>query len=313
MKARAFVGVLMLAILTEHALAQADKPAAVVNGQTITFAEIDNVLKHRPPSPTPLTPAQTNELRAMILDMEIDNLIMQQYMRQHMPPVPDELVNRRIDELKTALGKDGKTLAYYLQNTGLTQEQLRTNIINRLQREAYIRTHLTEDAVRAYYTANRDYFDHVAVRVSHIVLRVPANASPTERGITREKLQQLRQQIVSGKISFADAARKISQCPSAPDGGDLGYIHRKLQVDESFARAAFALKVGEISDVVETDYGMHLITVTDRKQSGPASTFEKVQQDARAMAADEMLSNLSVALRQQAHVQIYLDNSSRSH
>ncbi len=296
----------MTAIVAGNSFAQADKPAAVVDGQTITVAEVENLLKHRPPTPTPLTEAQTRELRQMTLELLIDNVIMQKYMRQHVAEVPSTEVAKRLDELIGALKKNGKSLQDYLNDTGLSKEQLENNIINRVQREAYVQSHLTEGAVKAYYEANKEFFDNVTVRASHIVLRVPANASSAEHQIVREKLQQLRQEIVTGKVDFATAAKKISQCPSAPDGGDLGYFPRKFAVDEPFARAAFALKVGEISDVVETDYGMHLIKVTDRKQEGPGSSFEKVKDNARAMAADEMLENLVSALRKQANVQIYL-------
>lgn len=299
-------GVVVFGLFAGSALAQAEKPAAIVNGQTITLAEVENIRKHLPAGAAPLTEAQIRQQRAMVVDMEVDNLIMQQYMRQHMPRVPDDVIAKRLDELATALGKNGKTLKDYYTDTGLTPEQLRDNIINRLQREAYIRSHLTDELVKGYYAANKDFFDNVTVRVSHIVLRVGPSAPPTERSIAREKLQQLRGQLISGQINFADAAKKLSQCPSAPDGGDLGYIHRKLEVDEPFARAAFGLRVGEISDVVETDYGLHIIKVTDRKPGTVQSTFEKVKEDARNMAADEMLANLSQALRQQAHVEIYV-------
>jgi len=296
----------LLAVLAANAPAQADKVVARVNGQPITQAEVENLLKHRPPSPTPLTEAQMRELRQMTLDMLIDNLVMQQYMRQHMPAVPAEDVNRRLSELATALKKNGKTLQDYCNDTGLTEADIRNNITNRIQREAYIQSHLSDGAVQAYYQDNKDFFDNVTVRASHIVFRVAPTASPTERGIAKEKLQQLRQDIVTGKISFAEAAKKTSQCPSAPEGGDLGYFPRKFAVDEPFAKAAFALKVGQISDVVETDYGMHLIQVTDRKQEGPASTFEKAKENARGMAADEMLENLSAALRKQANIEILI-------
>jgi len=284
----------------------AEKPAAVVNGQAISYGEVENLLKHRPPSPTPLTDAQTRELRQMTLDMLVDNLVMQQYMRRTMPLVAPEELRKSVDELSAALKKQGKTIQDYCNDTGLTEAQLRDNIQNRLQRDVYVRTHLTEDEVKRYYLENKEYFDNVSVRVSHIVLRVAPSASPVERGVAREKLQQLRQQIESGQLDFAQAAKQYSQCPTAPEGGDIGYIQRKFVVDEAIARAAFATQVGHVSDVVQSDYGMHILRVTDRKQDGPASEFDKVRDQVRSMAAGEMLQNLLGALRKEGHIEIYM-------
>ena len=76
---------------------------------------------------------------------------------------------------------------------------------------------------------------------------------------------------------------KNSQCPSAPRGGDLDFIARKWMVEEPFAKAAFAMKVGDLSDIVTTDYGLHLILVTDRK-AGTPTTFEQVADEVRECA-----------------------------
>src|SRR5207245_2012426 len=101
------------------------------------------------------------------------------------------------------------------------------------------------------------------------------------------------------------AARKFSQCTSAPNGGDVGYFSRKGVVAEEFARAAFTLKVGEVSDVVVSDYGMHLIKLTERKPGQPSS-FEKVKDDVRMMAAEELRQALLAQQRKSARVQILM-------
>jgi peptidyl-prolyl cis-trans isomerase C len=165
--------------------------------------------------------------------------------------------------------------------------------------------HVPEAELKRYYEDNRDYFDQVTVKVSHIVMRVPANGSPNERQTAQAKLGILRQQLVSGQLDFAEAAKKHSQCTSAPDGGALGFIGRKFMVEESFARAAFALKVGEISDVVETDYGLHLIKATERKPGQP-STFEAVKDAVRELYAEELRLQLLAQERQGARIEIKL-------
>src|SRR5262249_52909758 len=159
--------------------------------------------------------------------------------------------------------------------------------------------------LKKYFADNKDFFDKVTVRASHIVLRVAPDAPAEERQEARQKLAAMRQEIAANKVSFADAAAKHSHCPSAPKGGDLGYFTRKWMVEEPFAKAAFALKVGEVSDVVTTDYGYHLILVTDRKP-GVAADFEQAKEDVRDCLLEEIRQGVLLDLRRTAKVEVKL-------
>ncbi len=143
------------------------------------------------------------------------------------------------------------------------------------------------------------------MRVSHILLRPPPGASTADLDAARDKLRALRGEIVSGKLDFAAAAKLHSQCPSAPEGGDIGYFPRKGAVEEPFARAAFALGKGEVSDVVRTSYGLHLVKLTDRR-SGPPAEFKKIEAKVRAYAGEEMLLQIVARERASAAVEIKL-------
>lgn len=172
--------------------------------------------------------------------------------------------------------------------------------------QRYVAGRVGDDQLRKYHEANKDHFDRVEVRVSHLVVRAGAKATPGERAAAREKVQALRADIVGGKVAFADAARKHSQCPSAPDGGDLGFVTRKdMLADEGFCRAAFALKVGEVSGVVETASGFHLIRAADRK-AGPPSTFEGCKREVLEVFAEDYRAELVGKLRKDARVEITL-------
>jgi peptidyl-prolyl cis-trans isomerase C len=174
-----------------------------------------------------------------------------------------------------------------------------------MQWNAYAAKKVTDADLKKYYAENKEFFDKVTVRASHIVLRVAADAPPAERQEAKQKLAALRQEIAAKKVTFADAAQKHSQCPSAPKGGDLGYFARKWMVEEPFAKATFALKVGDLSDVVATDYGFHLILVTDRKP-GVASDFEQVKEDVRDCLLEEMRQDVLANLRRTAKVEVRL-------
>src|SRR5262249_35046207 len=96
-----------------------------------------------------------------------------------------------------------------------------------------------------------------------------------------------------------------SQGPTADKGGDLGYVPRKWMVEEPFARAAFAMEAGQVSDVVETEFGLHLIKVTDRK-AGPGSDFAKIKEDVLHVCIEDMYMNLLGQLRKSAKIEINL-------
>jgi len=99
--------------------------------------------------------------------------------------------------------------------------------------------------------SNQDCSVYTQVRASHILVKTQAQAI------------KIRQEITAGK-SFADAAREYSICPSKDDGGDLGYFCRGMMVPE-FEDAAFNLPIGRLSEPVQTEFGWHLILVTDKK------------------------------------------------
>jgi parvulin-like peptidyl-prolyl isomerase len=283
----------------------ANKPVAVVDGTKITMAEVDAILKQSGPSATPLTEVQRRQMQMEALGMLIDDFLMQRFLHKNGPRVDPADVNKRFTELKDSLKTQGKTLEDFYKESGQNEARLRGNIVNMIQWAEFVKAHLTEADIKHYYDENRDFFDRVGVRASHIVLRLPPTASENEREATRTKLQAIRQDIVSGKIDFAEAAKKYSQCTSAPNGGDIGYFPRKLAVDESFGKAAFALKVGELSDIVQTDYGMHLIKVTDRKPGQP-SDYAKIKDEVRELCIEEMRLALLAEQRKAAHVEINL-------
>ncbi|MHC4072686.1 MAG: peptidylprolyl isomerase, partial [Planctomycetota bacterium] len=113
------------------------------------------------------------------------------------------------------------------------------------------------------------------VRVSHILITPESGADPNEAKVkARIKSEDLHKQIKGG-ADFAELARANSSCPSAPDGGDLNFFPRG-KTTPAFEKVAFELEVGQISDVVETEYGCHIIKATDRKDPSVVS-FEQAK------------------------------------
>jgi peptidyl-prolyl cis-trans isomerase C len=155
-----------------------------------------------------------------------------------------------------------------------------------------------EEESKKFYDENQDKFKRdEMVRASHILCGVDAKATAEEKKKAREKAEKHHKELVAG-ADFATLARENSTCPSSKQGGDLGYFG-KGQMVPSFEKAAFALKPGEISDVVETQFGYHIIKLTDKKS--PETVAFK---DARPRI-EEYLKDQKI----QAAVNAYLDEA----
>jgi len=129
------------------------------------------------------------------------------------------------------------------------------------------KTKVTDDEIRAYYDANRDkYLNGETVSASHILVD------------TEDEAKAIKAKLDAG-ADFAELAKSDSKCPSASRGGDLGTFGRGTMVKE-FEDAAFALKVGEISQPVHTQFGWHLIKVTAHNEAGQ-KPLDEVKDDIR--------------------------------
>jgi peptidyl-prolyl cis-trans isomerase D len=129
---------------------------------------------------------------------------------------------------------------------------------------------VTDAQVREYFGSHKSDFDRPAeVRASHILVKFPEGAGEEQKLTAKLKAENLRSALLKGQ-DFAESALKNSEDPgSAEKGGDLGFFKPGMMVPE-FDKAAFALKVGEISQPIATQFGYHIIKVTDRKEAKTA-------------------------------------------
>lgn len=126
---------------------------------------------------------------------------------------------------------------------------------------------VSDEAVNTYFEAHQGEFGQPQERkASHILISVSADASENEKQIAREKAESILEQARQNPEQFAEIAKEHSNDPgSAVQGGDLGFFGRGVMV-KSFEDKIFSMQIGEISDLVETDFGMHVIKLTDIKE-----------------------------------------------
>lgn len=284
-------------------MAPAGKPAAVVNGVPISMAELEQALKPLGPMPVELPANQRKMMLMQQLSLLIDKMLMQQFIRQAGIQVPPAEIEKQLAVHVESLKKESKTLADYLRDSCQTEAQLRTDLTTDVAWQGYAQAKVNDALVEQYYKDNKDFFDEVTVHASHIVLRVPPTAPQSELLKAQTQLAALRAQILEKKIEFDAAAKQYSQCPSATAGGDIGFFPRKWVVEEPFAKVAFAMQVGQVSDVVQTDYGLHLIKVLERKPGQP-SEYAKIKDKVRVFCMEELLQTLLAQLRKSATIEI---------
>ncbi len=122
---------------------------------------------------------------------------------------------------------------------------------------------VSEDDIKQYYQRRiRDFSVPQRVRVRHILIEVKRDAHPAEVSNAYERMVGIRQRVQEGE-PFAKLALSESSCPSRTQGGDLGYVQRGQLVPD-VERAAFSLRGNEISPVIQSEFGYHIVQVTDR-------------------------------------------------
>ncbi|HYV34503.1 MAG TPA: peptidylprolyl isomerase [Gemmataceae bacterium] len=295
-------GALILAVGVS-AQAPAQKPAAVVNGEAIPHSELEAVIKiSTPPSTTPLSEPQKKEIQENCLNLLIEDLLMRQYLRANAPVPTAQEIEKEMQELAASLAVQKKSLPDLLKETGQTDIQLKADIAARLQWKNFISPRLTDQVVKQYYDTNKVFFDKVLVRASHVLLKVAPNAAQADRQVVYNRILAIEAEIKAGKITFQDAAKKYSDCPSKDNGGDIGLFPYKFAVLEPFAKAAFSMKVGDTSGIVPTDFGYHIIKVTDRTQGQP-SNFEALKNEVKEIYAQEIYQYIIAEQRKSAKIE----------
>lgn len=161
------------------------------------------------------------------------------------------------------------------------------------------KVNVTEEDAKAYYEEHPKEFETPEqLRASHILIAPDPNADPNEaKVVAKEKAQRLLQEIKDG-ADFAELAKEHSSCTSAPDGGDLKFFPRGQMV-KPFEDAAFAMEPNQVSDVVESKFGYHIIKVTDHKdvaviplEEAEAGILQKLADEKRSAITQAYLQSL---------------------
>jgi len=294
--------------------------AALVNGQPVSETAVQRALKRVPPT-------EHAKARPEILDFLIDNLLIEQHLLAQKIAVDPKEVETRIGEIKGEMAKQKQDFAKMLQELNLTEAELRSQIAADLRWEKFALAQANDAALKQMFDKNTEMFDGSMVRARHVLI-TPASPDPKAVEQVRATLTAVRKEVQAAgdaaaaglppttdpmakeqararamEAAFAKAAEKYSACPSKKEGGDISWFPRAGSMVEPFARAAFALKPYELSDVVATPFGLHLIMVTGRKP-GVVTTYDKVKDEVREVYCGQLREGLCRQLRQSAKITV---------
>ncbi len=251
--------------------AQLPDVLARVNGEAVTKADFDRLLKNMEASANqPVPPERRDEIFRHALDQLVTYTVLTQETRARKIVVTDAEIEDNLKQMRSQFPNED-AFRKALAARGMTVERLKSDAkidmsINKMmEAELASQAAPTDAQVREFYDKNPDKFkQEEAVRASHILFRVPENADAATKKKALDQAQSVLKQARGGG-DFAELAKKYSADGSAQQGGDLNFF-TKGQMVPAFDEAAFAMKPGQISDIVTTQFGYHIIKVTDRRQ-----------------------------------------------
>jgi peptidyl-prolyl cis-trans isomerase C len=225
----------------------------------------------------------------------------------------DKKIDAKLDQGKSRF-KEDKDFKKAIKDLEMDEKDLREYtrrdlLISAFVESAFIsKTVVPESEIRDFYDKNQDKFKQgETVKASHILIGVDSKATIDEKTKAREKAEKLKKELAGG-ADFATMAKGNSTCPSSQQGGDLGSFG-KGQMVPSFEKAAFALKPGEISDVVETQFGYHIIKLTEKK---PAVTTDfkdvkaKIEEFLKGQKVNEAIQKYLEETKKTAKIELLL-------
>jgi peptidyl-prolyl cis-trans isomerase C len=280
---------LALVLTALPVLAAEKKPsedkAAVVNGSVITHQQLERELSRATEQllqmGRPVSDAQLSEMRKRMLDNLIAYELLYQESKKKGVNIADAAVDEKINELKKQY-PDEAEFKKMLSSSDLTEADLKSHmkrgiaIEQLVDKEIVQKIAVSDKEIRTYYDSNLERFKQPEqVKASHILIKLDPEADKSAKAKARKEIETIQKKVKKGE-DFEALAKEHSGCPSSEKGGDLGYFGRGNMV-KPFEDAAFALEPGQVSDIVETRFGYHLIKVTDKKPPATVS-FDEVKE-----------------------------------
>jgi peptidyl-prolyl cis-trans isomerase C len=304
------VSLFVTLILTTTLYAENKENAAVVNGAVITQDQFENELgqvnQEFLKQGKTLTESQLMEIKKSVLETLINRELLFQESQKTGIHIEEEVIQDQLEAVKKRFPNQ-EEFEKALKPMKLTENDVKSQIGRALAIRELINKQIIQKIMipdqesRIFYDTHPEAFKQPEeVRASHILAEVKPNAEKSEKSKAMEKIKKVQKQLGEGD-GFAELAKKYSDGPSKTKGGDLGYFKRGQMV-KPFEDTAFALEPNQVSDIVETDFGYHLIKVLDKRPKG-VLPYEEVAQRINAYLAKE---------KEKKEINVYLEGLKKS-
>lgn len=258
--------------------AQLPNVIAKVNSEEVERWELEAAIKGvEGRAGGPIPPERRDEIVRGLIDQLVAFHVLSQEAHNRKMDATDAEVAARLGEYKGGFPNESAFLQA-LTAQGITLDQLKKQthlglqVSKVLEAEVTSKVAIPDADVEKFYQANTDRFKQgESVHASHILIGMPKDANAAQKHEARTKAGQVLKQVKGS--DFAKLARENSQDSSAANGGDLGFFPQG-QMEPAFEKAAFALKPGETSGLVETPFGFHIIKVLERRPPRTAPLTE---------------------------------------
>ncbi len=290
---------------------------AVVNGVTISKdtydRELDFFVRRAAPGGQQIPDVQMAQMKNDVLESLIDRELLFQESKKKGVQVKSEAVSDQLQKIQQRY-PNKEEFNKLLSNMGLTESDVQAQIERGMAIQELIDKEVTEkikvsdEETKSFYDKNPQLFQQPEqVKASHILIKVKSDAPDDQKAEAHKKIEAVQQKVQKGE-DFATLAKTYSEGPSGPRGGDLGYFKRGQMV-KPFEEAAFSLKPNETSEIVETQFGYHLIKVNDIKPAKKmtyAEVKDRLNEHLKKQKTDSETNAYIETLRKDAKIEKFI-------
>jgi peptidyl-prolyl cis-trans isomerase SurA len=305
----------LFAILLCTAAARAElkeRIAAIVNGQPILLSDVDErvgpeLARVMQQTAGPQRDKDRNDLLRRGLAELVDEKLIESEASSLGLTVSEEELQRALEQLARQQNREVADFRQELEQQGIPWDAARDAVRRQTLMAEVLRfkvkaRKVSDEEVQAAYSTQLQNPEY-EVRARHIFIAVPARATSAQQAGAQARAERALQRVKSGE-TFALVAREMSEGPTAKQGGDLGYFRRGLMLP-AIEQAAFSLKTGEVSPVIKTSSGYHIVMVEDRRAIPPKPLSEVKEEIRNRLGNDSVFKereNYLTTLRKTAQV-----------
>ncbi len=314
MRSIRFVVLLTLFFSATVALAQApttppDQVVVTVNGDPVYAGEVQMAAQQM--AQTMAASGQQvdpQRIGAAAMQQMVDGMLLVQEARRREFTVDPAIVKTSVEKAEASAG-GAEELDVTLEQQGMDRGRLKeliedADLVNQLLKQLGTGVEVSDEQVSAFYSENPTFFEAAEeISARHILIKVESGADDETKAAAKAKAEAARKRALAGE-DVATLATELSEGPSGPKGGDLGFFTRERMV-APFADAAFAVKPGETSEIVETRFGFHVIRVEDRRDARTVPLEEvqdRIRQGLMQEGQGKRVEELLAGLREKAEI-----------